>query len=94
MKTFYASTWLEYLVIRAIGDIQSAQLDRNLITSSLAHCKSHFDYVRLWFLQDFLCGRDVQGQFNVGNVDPQPHRPMCWERLTILIEQLKRRKYK
>lgn len=90
MTTFYVSTWLEYLVIRAISHIQSTQLDCNLITSSLAYCKSHFDYIGLWVLQDFLCDRDVQGQFNVGNVDSQPHRPMCWERLTILIEQLKR----
>lgn len=88
------NTWLECLVIRAVGHIEPTQLDSNLITSGLAHCECHFDYIRLWFVQNFLCNRDVQSHLNVGDVDPQSHRPMGWERLAILIEQLRSTKKK
>lgn len=82
------NTWLKYLVIRAVGHIEASQLDSNLIASGLAYCEGYFDYIGLWFLKNFLCNRDVQSQFNVGDVDPQSHRPMGRERLAILIEQL------
>lgn len=87
-------TWLEYLVIWTVSHIEAAQLDSNLIASGLAHCEGHFDYIGLWFLQNLLRNRDVQSQFNVGDVDPQSHRSMGWERLAILIEQLSRQTHK
>lgn len=85
----HTCTWLKYLVIRTISHIEAAQLDSNLIASSFAYCKGNFYNVGLRFLQNLLCDRDVQGQFNVGDVDPQTHRPMGWERLTILVEKLR-----
>lgn len=91
---YSSDTWLKYLVIRAVGHIEATQLDSNLIASGLAHCKGHFDYIRLWFLQNLLCHRDVQSHFNVGDVDPQSHRPMGRERLAIFIVQLRRQMYK
>lgn len=66
----YSNTWLEYLVIGAVGYIEATKLDSNLIASSFAHCEGHFDYVGFWFLQNLLCNRDVQSQFNVSDVDP------------------------
>lgn len=91
---YSSNTWLEYLVIRAVCHIEATQLDGNLIASGLAHCEGHFDYVGLWFLQNFLCNRDVQSQFNVSDVDPQSNRSMRRERLAILVEQLRRQKHK
>lgn len=88
-KDVRPNTWLEYFVIRAVGHIEATQLNSNLIASCLAHCEGHFHNIRLWFLQNLLCDRDVQCQLDVGDVDPQPHRPVGWERLTILIEQLR-----
>lgn len=83
-------TWLEYLVVRAVSHIEATQLHGNLIASSLADREGYFDHIGLWFLKDFLCHGDVQCQFNVSDVDPQPHRSMGWKRLAILVEQLKR----
>lgn len=41
-------------------------------------------------MKDFLCNGDVQSQFDVGDVDPQPYRSMGGKRLAIFVEQLKR----
>lgn len=83
-------TWLKYLIVGAVSHIETTQLHGNLIASSLAHREGYFDYIGLWFLKDFLCHGNVQSQFNVGDVDPQPHRSMGWKRLAILVEQLRR----
>lgn len=83
---------MEYLIVRAVCYIEATQLHGNLIASGLPHREGYFDYIRLWFLKDFLCNRDVQSQFDVGDVDPQPYRSMGWERLAILVEQLQRQK--
>lgn len=53
-------TWLEYLIIRAVGHIEPTQLDSNLIAACFAHREGHFDYVGLRFLQNLLCNRNVQ----------------------------------
>lgn len=85
-------TWLKYFVIRAVGHIEAAQLDGNLVASSFAHCEGDFDDVGLWFLKNLLCYRDVQSQLNMGDVDPETHRPVGREGLTVLIEELSRHK--
>ena len=90
LNLYSSYTWLEYLVIRAVGHIEATQLDSNLISSGLTHCECHFYYIGLRFLQNLLGNRDVKSQFNVGDVDPQSNRSMGRERLAILIEQLKR----
>lgn len=83
---------MKNLVIRAVGHVEATQLDSNLVAPGFAHSEGNFDYVGLWFLQNFLCHRDVQSQFDVVDVDPQPHRPVGGKRLAILIEKLRRQK--
>lgn len=83
-------TWLENLVIGAVGHVEASQLHGHLVAACLAHCEGHFDHVGLWLLQNLLRDGDVQCQLDVGDVDPQSHGPVGGERLSVLVEQLQR----
>jgi len=85
------NTWLKYLVIRAVGHIEATKLDSNFVASGLAHSEGDFYHIGLWILQNLLCHRDVQSQLDVGDVDPQTHRPVGRKRLAVLVEQLRRK---
>lgn len=82
-------TWLEYLVIGAVGHVEAPQLHSHLVAACLAHGEGHFDHVGLWLLQNLLRDGDVQRQLDVSDVHPQSDGPVGGERLSILIEQLR-----
>jgi len=83
-------TWLEYLVVGAVGHIETAELHGHLVAARLAHGEGHLDHVGLGILQDFLGDGDVQPQLHVGDVHPKAHGPVGGEGLAVFVEQLQR----